>query len=321
MIGDAARPVVYDGHCHVPSTRFIPRRFVEDVAENMHRRLSAEGIGQDAARWADALLAQNQDHNADRLVAEMDAAGVARSVLLVPDFSARMDCELPLAEMARLHHEIRLRHPGRFWVYIGADPRRGEAGVSAFERMVVDYGFDGLKLYPPCGYSPSDPRLYPYYEVCRDRQLPVFVHTGPTARTLDFEPAHPLALDQAARDFPGVNFVIGHGGVTHIEVSAYLADYRPNVYVDIGGFAGTAHPGGWAAHLNRLFRLGINHKIIFGTDWPLNRMSGGLKRLVATLVEERGALDGVRQREQRLILSGNLVRVLAPRSRPAAAVS
>lgn len=61
--------------------------------------------------------------------------------------------------------------------------------------------------------------------------------------------------------FPSVKFVLGHGGVTHVEVSAYLAAYRANVYVDIGGFAGGTLPGGWKAHLNKLFRMGINHKI------------------------------------------------------------
>ncbi|MEI5100732.1 amidohydrolase family protein [Streptomyces sp. PmtG] len=157
-----------------------------------------------------------------------------------------------------------MRHPGRFWVYIGVDPRRGPEGVSAFERMVDAYGLDGVKLYPPCGYSPSDPGMYPYYEICAARSLPVFVHTGPTARSLDYEPAHPMNVDRAARDFPAVDFVLGHGGLTHVETCAYLAAYRPNVYLDTGGFASAPSLSAWPEHLNRLFRLGVNHKIVFG---------------------------------------------------------
>lgn len=310
--------MILDGHCHVASTDFVPEQFLAGVVGNMYRKLSAEGASPSPARLMDSLVAQNQDHQADALVAEMDAAGVDRSVLLVPDFTLRLDCKLTLAEMALRHHQIRQRHPGRFWVYIGVDPRRGDAGVTEFEGFLDNYGFEGIKLYPPCGYSPSDRGLFPYYEICAARSLPVFVHTGPTAGCLDFEPAHPLHIDGAARDFPSVVFVLGHGGVTHVDVSAYLAAYRPNVYVDIGGFAGGALPGGWKTHLNRLFRLGINHKIIFGTDWPLNR-AGGLKRLVDGVARDVDTLAGVRRRERELILGGNLLGVLPPGGMPTTA--
>jgi predicted TIM-barrel fold metal-dependent hydrolase len=301
---------IYDGHCHVASTDFVPRRFVEDVVGNVHRRLAAQGAEVPVDRLVDRYLAQHQDHDADRLVTEMDGAGVDRAVLLVPDFTLRLESPLSLAEMARRHHEIRGRHPGRFWVFIGVDPRRGTEGVELLERMVDEYGFEGIKLYPPCGYSPSDRSLYPYYEVCAARSLAVFVHTGPTVASLDFEPAHPLLIDAAARDFPTVAFILGHGGVTHVDVCAYLAAYRRNIYVDIGGFAGSVEGRPWPRQLNRLFRMGINHKIIFGTDWPVNQLAGGLGRLVAGATDADGAFAGVRRNERSLILRENLLRIL-----------
>ena len=312
--GGTGEPPVFDGHCHVASTRFIPRQFLEDVAATVHRRLEAHGTAPTLGRLLEAYLAQHQDHNADGLVAEMDAAGVERAVLMVPDLGLRMDCELTPPEIALLHHEIRLRHPGRFWVFIGADPRRGPAGIEAFEHAVTEYGFEGLKLYPPCGYSPSDPGLYPYYEICAARGLPVFTHTGPTARSLDFEPAHPALIDRAAREFPAVDFILGHGAVTHLDLCADLALHRPNVFLDLGGFAGAGFADGWPAHLNRAFRLGINDKMIFGTDWPLNRMSGGLAGLVRQVVDGTEVFAGVRRRERVMVLSGNLARLLHRKS-------
>ncbi|MFJ5224058.1 amidohydrolase family protein [Streptomyces sp. NPDC088400] len=308
---------VYDGHCHVASTHFIPRAFVEDVASNVCGRLGSMGAAPRPDRVAAGMVAQQEDHLADGLVKEMDAAGIDRSVLLVPDFGLRMSGTLEPAEAARRHHEIRLRHPGRFWVYIGVDPRRGPEGVQAFEHMADAYGLDGVKLYPPCGYSPSDPGLYPYYEICAARRLPVLVHTGPTARSLDYEPAHPLRVDKAARDFPRVNFILGHGGLIHVDTCAYLAAYRPNVYLDTGGFASGPSLPSWPEHLNRLFRLGINHKIIFGTDWPLGRLNG-LKLLMAEVLDGATVLAGVSRKDRSLLLHENLLRVLAPRSRPVA---
>ncbi|MET8039337.1 amidohydrolase family protein [Micromonospora sp. NPDC005215] len=310
--------MIYDGHCHVASTDFIPDAFLGDVAYGMHRRLDLVAAGPPLDRLHESYRAQHRDHDADRLVAEMDAAGIARSVLLVPDFGYVMPGQPDLAAMAQRHHEIRLRHPGRFWVYLGADPRRGEAGARAFADLVDRFGLDGMKLYPPCGYSPSDRSLYPYYEVCRSRRLPVFVHTGPTAQSLTFTTSEAILVDRAARDFPDVPFVLGHGGVTDVEVSSYLAAHRPNIYVDTGGFAGSPVVGGWVAHLNRLFRLGINHKIIFGTDWPLNQLTGGLQGLVGEIRDGGEVFAGVSQRDQDLILRENLLRVLSPASAAAA---
>ena len=302
--------MIYDGHCHVASTDFIPEAFIGDVVAGMSRRLAAASAGPTPQRLHDDYVAHHQDHHADRLVAEMDAAGVARAVLMVPDFSLVMPTRLDLAEMARRHYDIQRRHPGRFWVYLGADPRRGPEGADAFADLLDEYGFDGFKLYPPCGFSPSDRIVYSYYEVCRSRSLPVFVHTGPTAHSLTFTSAEALLIDQAARDFPDVTFVLGHGAVTDVEVTSYLAAYRPNIYLDTGGFAASPLPGGWPSHLNRLFRMGINHKIIFGTDWPLNQLTGGLPRLLGEILEGDEVLAGVPRRDRDLILGGNLLRVL-----------
>lgn len=307
---------IYDGHCHVATARCIPRQFVADVAGNVHAGLAARGPAPSVDRIVQGYAAQHQDHLADGLVAEMDAAGVERAVLLVPDFSLRLPGSPPPEEAARLHHAVRQRHPGRFWVYVGIDPRRGPDGARAFEDQVERYELDGVKLYPPCGFSPSDPRLYPYYEICAARSLPVFVHTGPTAASLDYESAHPLLIDGAARDFPTVPFVLGHAGLTHVDVAGYLAAYRPNVYLDIGGFASTPTLRDWPGHLNRLFRLGLNHKVLFGTDWPLGRLAGGLKRLVDEVVHGPTVFAGVPAVERDLVLGGNLLRVLAPGSRP-----
>ncbi|MEI5100731.1 hypothetical protein RB200_22145 [Streptomyces sp. PmtG] len=82
---------IFDGHCHVASSRFIPRRFVEDVASNLCCRLGAMNAAPSHGRVVAGLAAQHEDHLADGLVSEMDAAGVERAVLLVPDFGLRME--------------------------------------------------------------------------------------------------------------------------------------------------------------------------------------------------------------------------------------
>ena len=89
-----------------------------------------------------------------------------------------------------------------------------------------------------------------------------------------------MHIDQASRDFPNLNFILGHGGVSYVDDSTYLCMYRENIYMDISGFVAVNSPDGWQAHLNRLFRTGINHKIVFGTSWPASRLSISLKKMI-----------------------------------------
>jgi uncharacterized protein len=311
---------IVDGHAHVASTHFIPRAFIAGAAANIAAPRAGKGTVS-LAQVKVLLEAQHQDHHADQLVRDMDAAGVAMTVLLVPDFSHALECPLSVEEMAARHHQIRCRHPGRFYVFLGADPRSGRQGVDFFERAITEYGFEGLKLYPPCGYSPSDERLFPYYEICKRRGLPVLLHTGPSSPVLDFEPAHPSLIDRAARCFPEVNFILAHGGVNHAAEAALLCAYRPNVYMDIAGFPGALHPQGWQRHLYELFRLGLDHKIIFGTDWPLFRLTASTRSSVEELLGEGGPLGGRSPREVEAVMGGTIERLIQAGAHGRSAVS
>lgn len=301
---------IIDGHVNLASVNYIPRRFIEDTASNMHHRVSAMGQKVSKAGITSMMLSQYQDHEAETLVSEMDSCGIAKAALLAPDFSHVAECAVPYEQVIVKHHEISQRYPGRFILFAGADPRSGQGGVDLFEKAVNEYGCVGLKLYPPAGYSPSDASLYPYYEICARRGLPVLSHTGPGWHSLDFRLGHPMHIDQASRDFPQVNFVLGHGGVSYVDDSSYLCMYRENVYMDISGFPAVNSPDGWQAHLNRLFHTGINHKIVFGTSWPASRMSISLKNMIAEFRDGHAVFDGVPVNQQRMILSENIRRLL-----------
>src|ERR1051326_6062280 len=93
----------------------------------------------------------------------------------------------------------------RFIAFSSVDPRRGKEGVELFEKVVSEWGFRGLKVYSPCGFSPSDKRMFPYYEICSQRRLPVLTHVGPSSASLSFKRSNPLGVDDAALNFPKVN--------------------------------------------------------------------------------------------------------------------
>ncbi|MBN3723232.1 amidohydrolase family protein [Burkholderia sp. Ac-20379] len=302
---------IIDSHCHVASTRFIPLAFFDGLCRNVQSRLAANGIKKTHAELIESFCLQAQDHEADALLGEMTSAGIDEAVLLLPDFTFVMQSELSIAEMYAEHARILARHAGRFHVFGGIDPRWGNDGVTLFEKGVTEYGFAGLKLYPPCGYSPSDRALYPFYELCRAHRLPVLLHIGPTSPTLEFAYAHPDLLDRAAFDFPDVNFILAHGAVNHVASCTRLCAYRPNVYLDVSAFLGSQHPQGWRAALAELFRMNINHKILFGTDWPVFRNSGGHRKVMDQFLAKDGPLAGVSAQQRGWLMAGN-VRTLLP---------
>jgi predicted TIM-barrel fold metal-dependent hydrolase len=297
-----------DAHCHVAWDGFIPQPFIDGVVENTLKSLRAYGIPADRNEVLDLYHRKLQDPLCDELAAEMKAAGIQGSVLLIPDFTYSMGCQLTIEEIFLRHCTILERHPGSFVVFGGVDPRWGRDGVVLFERSVVEFGFRGLKVYPPCGFNPSDPMMDPFYELCDTYTLPVVVHIGPTSPALSFDTSHPFLLDGACRKFPRVTFILAHGAVSFVEESVMMCAFRPNVYLDLSAIQGTFRQGGMYGSLRDLLSRRINHKIIFGSDWPLFRLRGTQQAFLDSLLGPKGPLAGLNERDVCLILRENILR-------------
>jgi hypothetical protein len=84
-----------------------------------------------------------------------------------------------------------------------------------------------------------------------------------------------------------------------------LCAFRPNVFLDISAFQSMP-----VEHLRPLFARGINHKIIFGTDWPLFRLQGTQRSFVDVLLDDNGPLAGLRPRELDGLFRGTIERLL-----------
>lgn len=78
--------------------------------------------------------------------------------------------------------EVKKKYP-QVIPFIHVDPRRPNV-YDLFRKSVEEWGFMGVKLYPPLGYFPYDKGLYPVYEYCTQHNLPVLAHCSP------FNPVH-----------------------------------------------------------------------------------------------------------------------------------
>ena len=270
--------MIIDCHGHYASTKVLPEEFFQGWAENLQSKLGMDDLS--VERVQGMLLDMLGDENCDELVEEMDEAGIDKVVLLIIDFffvfpELRIDIE----EIHRMHKNL-LARSDRFLVFSGIDPRRGKAGVDFFEMTIRDWGFHGFKIYPPCGYTPSDPALFPFYEVCQKYKVPVLTHVGPTSERLSFRHSMPMDIDQAAQLFPGVDFILAHAGVMWHKEAALLAEYRSNVYLDLSGFQGGLENNHFQNCLQWHLDRGLIHKLLFGIDWPIHRLLGSQRKWV-----------------------------------------
>jgi predicted TIM-barrel fold metal-dependent hydrolase len=196
-----------------------------------------------------------------RLDALLDADGVDRALLFC-EYSPRatglqpIEDNLPLVE----HNAVRFR------LVANVNPHLHHPIESEVERQ-LDLGAVALKLHPVhAGFDPADRELHGAYQICRERGIPVILHSGtssfPGARAKFGNPE--LMLD-VLEDFPDVNFVFAHGGRGWwYDTAAFLALAKPNVWLDLAGLP----PGKLPDYYARFDLPRLAAKWIFGTDWP-----------------------------------------------------
>lgn len=285
--------MIIDCHCHIASARILPSQFFAGWSRTVKSNLGAHLEPALNARIDDFLHELNEDPDCVKMLAEMDQAGINKAVLLVIDFGlAYRDIKVTIEEV-HLEHKKLLDRSDRFIAFSNVDPRRGKEGLDLFEKAVRQWGFKGMKLYAPCGYSPSDRQLFPYYEICRELRLPVLTHVGPTTATLSFRNTQPLDVDEAAFQFPEVDFILGHAAVMHYQEAALLAQYRPNVYLDVSGFQAAVNRQEFRDIMQWHIARGLGKKLLFGTDWPIFRFWGCQQEWVRqfTALHQEGVLS------------------------------
>lgn len=164
----------------------------------------------------------------------------------------------------------------------------------------LDFGAVALKVHPVHGGFPANERaLYPAYEICRARGIPLVVHCGSSSFPGSSNAyADPVLLDDVLRDFPGMNVVLAHGGRGWwYDAAAFLALSNSNVWIELSGLPPRRLPDYYARHnFARLAR-----RFVFGTDWPGVPGIARNARAVADLCPDEEAAD--------LALSGNAIRV------------
>jgi len=224
----------------------------------------------------------------------MRAEGVDHA-LVICEYSPKATGMQPAEDLLPL-----VRHsPARFSLIANVNPHLHYPARDELARQ-LGLGAIALKVHPVHGgFSPADPALYPAYQACAERGLPVVVHCGTsTFPGSSNELADPALLIPVLRDFPGLTVVLAHGGRGWwYDTAASLALLHENVWIELSGLPPHRLPDYYAHFdLRRLAR-----KFIFGTDWPGVPGIARNARALAALGLDEDVLDGV--------LAGNAMNV------------
>ena len=287
-----------DAHCHFFSTPFFAAlgRQLKDADERAPHETALAKLGWDAPGTAEAL--------ADRWVAELDRAGVARAALIA---SVPGDAGSVAAAVAH--------HPRRLVGFFMDDPTQPEAATRTATALDSG-GLRGVCLFPAMHrFAIDDDRVRRLFDVAAARPgTVIFVHCGVLTvgvrkklglpSPFDIRRGNPLDLHAIAAAYPTVPIIIPHFGAGLFREALMVADLCANVWLDTSSSNGWIkyHPG---LTLSAVFQQALSvvgaDRLLFGSDssffprgWVkdiFEQQSSALDKIGAT-AEEREKIFG-----------------------------
>lgn len=302
---------VLDMHAHFPVRRTAEddpvraayvARFGQQKWDLIQRHLAAD---QEAWRRAWGFPAPeppgDDAETAARWAREVEHHGLVRVVFLTGGGNDR------LAAVVRAH-------PGKFVGFAHHDPFAPGAAAE-LERAVTALGLAGYKIIAPHHRERlDDERLSPLWETAERLGIPVLVHFGP----LRYEGVvagpniSPLVLQDVARAFPGVPFIVPHFGCGYPRELLHLMWVCGNVYVDTSGSNEWMRWMPYELTIASLFRTFLEtagpRRVLFGTDssWFPRGFAHRYLEVQLRACQE----IGVPEADLRLIFAGNAARLL-----------
>jgi predicted TIM-barrel fold metal-dependent hydrolase len=156
--------------------------------------------------------------------------------------------------------------------FVSVDPHRSNAAAEA--RRLIQRGARGFKFHPNLqGFFPNDPLAYPLYEAIAEAQLPAVFHTGhsgigsgmPGGGGIRLKYSNPMYVDDVAVDFPAMPIILAHPSFPWQEEALSVAMHKPQVYIDLSGWAPKLFPPILVQYVNGPLRT----KALFGSDYPV----------------------------------------------------
>ena len=308
--------MIIDIHSHIFGKGWVPREFFHGVARFITHEFAKQGVQESNEEVGDSLIETSDDPDGKGLLAEMDEAGIDKSVMFPADFGVALgEPEVSIEEVNRKYSELAQKHPDRLISFAGVDPRR-KNGLDLFKRCVEDWGMKGLKLHPCAGFYPNQKEVYPLLEKACEWRIPVLFHSGAMMVPLRSKYSQPIYFDDLAVDFPDLPIVVAHsGGIFGYTQMISIMNIKLNILADISGWQITAtknYPF-FCKALRELMDFVEPERIFFGSDSPSFRSVMSNEDWVQLIKDlPRKAADRIAFKEEEItaLLGGNARKLL-----------
>ncbi len=286
----AAPPIDY--HRKTPSVKhnFPERRAALDLSIYSGVNLTQvrrNGMFSDYSTTLFSNKGPNATYTVPNLIAEMDRAGVEKSVVLALDL--RFGSDISGAYLDCTAGEDRLIP------FCGVNPFSAN-----WEKKMddcVERGARGLKVHPYAHMAPpSHPKVMKLLERWNKTGFPVLFHTSYNGLEPSFlrKFSGMEFYEEPIRSFPETNFVLGHAGMNFYPEAIKLVKTYENAWLEIDG-----QP---PHQIQDMIEQVGSERMLFGTDWPFYPL---VMPLAKTLIATEGEPEA-----RKNILSANAYRLL-----------
>ena len=208
--------------------------------------------------------------------AEMAEYFRANNVQVILDFGFTKF--IPLQEAAPVHDygfETQRAHPNQIlghWIHI--DPATGSDGLRELRRCIDNApGFLGFGVSGSGSGPASDPKWFPFYELCIEAGVPILIFVGttglgaglPGGNGIVLDDCHPRHLDFVAAKFPKLTIVAARPGWPWQTETIAVLMHKRNVWYELHGWS----PKYFTADLKHDIPRRLRERVMFGADYPL----------------------------------------------------
>ncbi|MGQ9460396.1 MAG: amidohydrolase family protein [Candidatus Bathyarchaeaceae archaeon] len=308
--------MIVDFHYHVVDRKWYHENWWNGIAQGAVPIAKSLGIEMKPEEIKEEIMIpQYSDPTGEKLLSNMDEAGVDTTVILPLDLGIEIgEPSVSYQEQNKIYADLQKKHPKKIVAFAGVDPRRPDA-KDLIRRAIKEWGCKGLKLHPGSGYYPDDRDTYQLIDGIADLKVPILFHSGQLVNPLRSKYCDPIYLDDLLLDFPELTFIAAHLGYGWRESLFRMGETKTNLMADISGWQPTAirNPNEFCHILRRALDSFGSERILFGTDGPYYQAIMPDKEfidLIKNLPEE--APDGLKFTREEIdaVLGGNAKRLL-----------
>lgn len=307
--------MIIDAHCHIIDKGWYPDSWwlgiATSIVPTVKAKLKMEITPQ---QIIDKVFSTMMDPTGEKLIMEMDRAGIDMAAVLVLDYGLfEGESKVSIEEQNKIHAELQERYPDRILAFASVDPNRPDA-EKILRKCFEEWNMSGLKLHPATGFYPNSKETYKILDIANEFKKPVIFHTGQMVLPGRSKFVDPIYLDDVCIDYPDLWIQAAHMGFGWSHELFHMGDTRPNLLVDFSGWQIMAEKN--FHHFCSTLRLCLDEftkeRVLFGTDNPYYR--GGFPdkkwvKMIKTLPTK--VPEGIKftQEEVDLMLGGNAQRI------------